>query len=579
MTRRSLKASPSGIEQAKKAFERKGWTQEYLAAEVGLQTRQSIWKFFSGRPIERHIFIDICRSLGLDWAEIAGLTGESLAETTESNSQATLNIGDIPSLVAAVREALTESILSINSTINLLENGHPVPLEDIYIEQKIYPLVRGQTWLDITELNESIFASKSAEVKPLDRLDYSLGDSLPSQTNSPTIPAMSAVESCQKLLILGKPGSGKTTLLKYLSLCAIRQQLPSSRIPLFISIRRWIQRVKNIEELKKDQLSFLAYLRYKYGSLGISPDHLELLLKQGQILIWLDGLDQVNKETRSQVIQSVISLAETYDQNQFIITCRLGTLHYHIPGFDTKELADFTAEDIQLFARKWFVLAADNHAEVGLEKSRQFLEKLDLPENQSLRGLGMTPILLNLLAMVFNSQNNFSENIKHKIYEAALDLFLFDNDESALIQRDEPEINWSRNQKMKLLSQIAFDTFESGKYFFEQRELVSYIYEHLSTMKSGETDPESLREESEVVLKAIEMQHGLLVERAKGIYSFSHLTFHEYFAARYLANISDSITFQNTLNRLSAYRKDYPWKEVFELLKEMVPNVKNIREQ
>ncbi len=579
MTKRSLKASPSGVEQAKKAFERRGWTQEYLAAEVGLQTRQSVWKFFSGRPVERYIFIDICKSLDLDWAEIAGLTGENLAEITESNPQAALNIGDIPSLVTAVREALTESILKLNSTINLLETGHPVPLEDIYIEQKIYPIVRGQTWLDITELNESIFASKSAQVNPLDRLDYSLSNSLNPQTNYQTIPAMSAVESCQKLLILGKPGSGKTTLLKYLSLCAIRQQLPSSRIPLFISIRRWIQRVKQIEELKKDQLSFIAYLRYKYGSLGINPDHLEILLKQGQILILLDGLDQVNKETRSQVIQSVTSFAETYDRNQFIITCRLGTLHYHIPGFETKELADFNEADIQLFAQKWFLLEADNHAAVGLEKSRQFLEKLALPENKSLRGLGMTPILLKLLAIVFSSQNNFSENIKHKIYEAALDIFLFDNYESALIQRDEPEINWSRNQKIKLLSQIAFDTFESGKYFFEQRELVSYIYEHLSTMKSGETDPESLREESEVVLKTIEMQHGLLVERAKGIYSFSHLTFHEYFAARYLANISDSIIFHNTLTRLSVYGDDYPWGEVLGLLKEMVPNVTAILEQ
>ena len=578
MTKRSLKASPSGIEQAKKAFERKGWTQEYLAAEVGLQTRQSIWKFFSGRPIERHIFIDICQSLDLDWAEIAGLTGESLAET-ESNPQAALNTGDIPSLVTAVREALTESILKVNSTINLLETGHPVPLDDIYIEQKIYPIVRGQTWLDITELNESIFASKSAQVNPLDRLDYSLSNSLKPQMNSQTISAMSAVESCQKLLILGKPGSGKTTLLKYLSLCAIRQQLPSSQIPLFISIRRWIQRVKHIEELKKDDLSFLAYLRYKYGALGINPDHLEILLKQGQILILLDGLDQVNQETRSQVIKAITSFAETYDRNQFIITCRLGALHYHIPGFDTKELADFSEADIQLFAQKWFVLAADNHAAVGLEKSRQFLEKLALPENQSLRGLGMTPILLKLLAIVFNSQNNFSEKIKHKIYEAALDIFLFENYESALIQRDEPEINWSRNQKIKLLSQIAFYTFESGKYFFEKRELISYIYDQLSAIKSGETDAESLREESEVVLNLIEMHHGLLVERAKGIYSFSHLTFHEYFAARYLANISDSIIFQNTLTRLSAYGDDYPWGEVLGLLKEMVPNVKPILEQ
>jgi hypothetical protein len=57
------------------------------------------------------------------------------------------------------------------------------------------------------------------------------------------------------------------------------------------------------------------------------------------------------------------------------------------------------------------------------------------------------------------------------------------------------------------------------------------------------------------------------------------LTFHEYFAARYLANISDSIIFQNTLTRLSAYGDDYPWGEVLGLLKEMVPNVKPILEE
>ena len=71
MAKRSLKASPPGIDKAKKAFERIGWTQEYLAAEVGLSTRQSVWKFFSGKPIERHIFIDLCFQLSLDWQDIA----------------------------------------------------------------------------------------------------------------------------------------------------------------------------------------------------------------------------------------------------------------------------------------------------------------------------------------------------------------------------------------------------------------------------------------------------------------------------------------------------------------------------
>lgn len=53
MAKRSLQASAEGIRKAKQAFRRKGWTQEYLAGEVGLETRQPIWKFFTGKAIDR----------------------------------------------------------------------------------------------------------------------------------------------------------------------------------------------------------------------------------------------------------------------------------------------------------------------------------------------------------------------------------------------------------------------------------------------------------------------------------------------------------------------------------------------
>ena len=65
MVKRSLKASEEGRIRAKKIFDRRQWSQEYLAAEVGLSTRNSIWKFFSGRPIERSIFMEICFKLDL----------------------------------------------------------------------------------------------------------------------------------------------------------------------------------------------------------------------------------------------------------------------------------------------------------------------------------------------------------------------------------------------------------------------------------------------------------------------------------------------------------------------------------
>ncbi len=42
--------------------------------------------------------------------------------------------------------------------------------------------------------------------------------------------------------------------------------------------------------------------------------------------------------------------------------------------------------------------------------------------------------------------------------------------------------------------------------------------------------------DGEVVLKAMEAQHGIFVERARRIHSFSHLTLQEYFAARYIVD-------------------------------------------
>jgi predicted NACHT family NTPase len=74
-------------------------------------------------------------------------------------------------------------------------------------------------------------------------------------------------------------------------------------------------------------------------------------------------------------------------------------------------------------------------------------------------------------------------------------------------------------QKLKLLSQIAAPTFEQGQYFFKQRTVEQSIQDSIRGLPDASTDAEQLQLESEDVLKAIEAQHGLLTERARGIFS------------------------------------------------------------
>jgi len=65
----------------------------------------------------------------------------------------------------------------------------------------------------------------------------------------------------------------------------------------------------------------------------------------------------------------------------------------------------------------------------------------------------------------------------------------------------------------------------------------------ICTLSTAQTTAAQLN--SEAVLKSIEAQHGLLVERAE-IYSFSHLTFQEYFTARnFVANSDPQVLDKN----------------------------------
>ena len=66
-------------------------------------------------------------------------------------------------------------------------------------------------------------------------------------------------------------------------------------------------------------------------------------------------------------------------------------------------------------------------------------------------------------------------------------------------------------------------------------------------------------------------QHGLIVEIAKGIYSFSHRTFHEYFVSLKIVKTLDPQEQNKLLNSLAIHISDYRWQEVFRLVACMLP--------
>ena len=558
MAKRSLKATPIGIDRAKKAFERIGWTQEYLAAEVGLSTRQSVWKFFKGKPIERNTFIDICFQLSLDWQDIAESPPLPPREKDDSLGQPTTEaIATAPEserLVDRVRSQVSGQIEAQCGTIqSFFEFAEPLALENIYTQQNVLTRLSNQRWLEISDLQNTLQRSR--------------GD-----LTIETIPALEAVTKHQKLMLLGKPGAGKTTFLQHLALECIGGNFKADCIPVVISLRTFVVRAKENQDF-----SLLGYLQHFWGNYHLSSKQITSLLQQGKILILLDGLDEIPLEYERDVFQEIQQFSQLYYQNSFVITCRLTRQQYRFNGFTYVELADFNPTQVEIFAKRWFIATALDTS-TGQTKAQHFLEQLQDKNNQAIRELVSTPILLNLICSVFQERLSFPDK-RARLYQEGLDILLERWDRSRGIERDRVYYKLTLSDKIKLLSQIAATNFQQGNYFFETQQLLQIIASYLANLSDAPSDPETLRLDSKAILRAIEVQHGLLIERARGIYSFSHLTFQEYLTARKIVSTSNSKELNHALEQLASQITNSQWREVILLTASMLENADYLMQQ
>ncbi|CBN56409.1 MULTISPECIES: NACHT domain-containing protein [Kamptonema] len=83
MSNRTLQATATGTEIARKALERNKLTQSDLALELEI-AYSTANGFFTGKSIYRRIFMEICHHLDLDWQEIVGLEPKSEPEIIDS---------------------------------------------------------------------------------------------------------------------------------------------------------------------------------------------------------------------------------------------------------------------------------------------------------------------------------------------------------------------------------------------------------------------------------------------------------------------------------------------------------------
>jgi hypothetical protein len=245
-----------------------------------------------------------------------------------------------------------------------------------------------------------------------------------------------------------------------------------------------------------------------------------------------------------------------YTNCQICVTCRTAAEDYAFEHFTYVEIADFQEEQQRSFIDKWY---ADDAA-----KRKRFLSQWTSDGSYRFRDLAATPLLLALLCLTFDETNEFPIRCVD-LYKESMDVLLKKWDRSRNVFRDSSYESLSLSRKQQLLGRVAAGTFETGRFVFRSahiKKAVGAFFQQLPLSERSE------QVEVEPLLSSIETRHGLIVARATDLYSFSHLTFHEYFAARH---VLDNIG-RGSLDRLLSDEKlcSDRWVEVIVMAASML---------
>jgi hypothetical protein len=385
------------------------------------------------------------------------------------------------------------------------------------------------------------------------------------------ISALETFTLAPQFVLLGDPGIGKSTLTRRLAASLavtalgnadleeqrwstqVQQSFQRWLLPVRVTLSTWARHLPAdaagcADDLIGEVLRILARTARLEGPRQRERLVARLTGDHPTALLLLDGLDEVaDVNRRKTILAAVRDFCQHYPKVPLLISCRVRPYeegkHYKLPlvsfrlaGLERPAMGDF----VERWHRelKWAGLYSEEGARLAQDR---LLRALDDPNRKELREMAATPLLLTMMARV-----NYDEGLpegRARLYETYVQKLLYEWEREKLDDRGQPtrlelllkEGGVSDASLDRALDELAYKVHGQGG----ERDTVDIpafaVRQALEAIHPGAEDEKAAW--AVRMLRLIDDRSGLIHALEEGsLYRFSHRTFQEYLAARWLAS-------------------------------------------